>query len=218
MGSRYSKIHSGDGISHCYRFPYIDTLKILEKFGPGCYFYGFGSQEELDELEQRLEAGEQLLALFCEFPSNPLLVAPDLARISKLASKYDFAVVVDETIGTLLNVHVLPYADIVVSSLTKIFSGDCNVMGGWYVTYSIYLVGILLTQLSLTLNPRGRYYDTLRATLKKVYEDNYWGEDAVFLERNSRDFVTRVDRINTNAEAVCDVLLNHPRGMRSVFT
>lgn len=113
------------------RFPYIDTLKVLEKFGPGCLFYGFGNSSDLDDLEQRLKDGERYLALFCEFPSNPLLRSPDLQRIRALANEYDFAVVIDETVGNFLNVHVLPYADVVVSSLTKIFSGDSNVMGGW---------------------------------------------------------------------------------------
>ena len=113
-----------------YGFPYVDTSKVLEKFGPGSLFLGDGSKEELDELEERLEKGERYLALFCEFPSNPLLRAPDVARIKHLADKYDFAVVIDETIGNFLNVTTLPYADIQVSSLTKIFSGDGNVMGG----------------------------------------------------------------------------------------
>lgn len=113
-----------------YGFPYIDTLKITEKFGPGSLFYGYGSSEELDDLEKRLESGEKYLALFTEFPGNPLLRSPDLERIRKLADKYDFCVVVDETIGNFINVNVLPYADVVVSSLTKVFSGDSNVMGG----------------------------------------------------------------------------------------
>jgi len=112
------------------RFPYIDTLKILQKFGPGCQFYGHGSNEDLDDLETRLARGERFLAFFCEFPGNPLLRSPDLRRIRQLADRYDFGVVVDETIGNFLNVHVLPYADVVVSSLTKVFSGDSNVMGG----------------------------------------------------------------------------------------
>lgn len=105
-------------------------MKILQKFGPGCLFYGHGSAEELDELEGRLQQGERFLGFFCEFPGNPLLKSPDLLRIRGLADQYDFAVVVDETIGNFLNVHVLPYADVVVSSLTKVFSGDSNVMGG----------------------------------------------------------------------------------------
>jgi cystathionine gamma-synthase len=114
-------------------FPYIDTLKITEKFGPGSQFYGFGSSEELDDLEKRLEGGEKFVALFTEFPGNPLLRSPDLERIRKLADKYDFCVVVDETIGNFINVNVLQFADVVVSSLTKVFSGDSNVMGGGYV-------------------------------------------------------------------------------------
>ncbi|KAI1117813.1 pyridoxal phosphate-dependent transferase [Nemania sp. NC0429] len=177
-----------------FGFPYVDTLKILQKFGPGAVFYGRGSPADLDDLEARLGAGERFLALFCEFPGNPLLTCPDLARIRRLADAYDFAVVVDETIGNFINVNVLPLADVVVSSLTKIFSGDCNVMGG-----------------SVILNPGGRYYGALKAAMADdVYEDTYWAEDVVFMERNSRDFVTRIDRVNANAELICRVLDAHP--------
>lgn len=177
-----------------YGFPYIDTLKITEKFGPGSLFYGYGSSEELDDLEKRLESGEKYLALFTEFPGNPLLRSPDLERIRKLADKYDFCVVVDETIGNFINVNVLPYADVVVSSLTKVFSGDSNVMGG-----------------GLVLNPKAKNYKLLKQQWTEDYEDNHWAEDSIFLERNSRDFVSRIDRIGTNAEAICDVLSAHPR-------
>lgn len=176
-----------------FGFPYVDTLKILEKFGPGCVFYGRASEADLDDLERRLQAGERFLGLFCEFPGNPLLSCPNLKRIRALADQYDFAVVIDETIGTFANINVLQYADVVVSSLTKIFSGDCNVMGG-----------------SVMLNPRGKYYAALKEAAARDYEDTYWAEDAIFLERNSRDFATRIDRINANAEAICDVLLANP--------
>ncbi|PSN62535.1 cystathionine gamma-synthase-like protein [Corynespora cassiicola Philippines] len=177
-----------------YGFPYIDTLKIVEKFGHGSLFYGFGSSEELDDLEKRLEGGERFLALFTEFPTNPLLRSPDLERIRKLADKYDFYVVIDETVGNLINVNVLPYGDVVVSSLTKVFSGDSNVMGG-----------------GLVLNPRSKNYKQIKHTWENDYEDNHWAEDSIFLERNSRDFVSRIDRINANAEAIADVLRAHPR-------
>ncbi|KAJ9134744.1 Cystathionine gamma-synthase [Pleurostoma richardsiae] len=176
-----------------FGFPYVDSLKILQKFGPGCIFYGHASDGELDDLERRLEAGERFLGLFCEFPGNPLLTCPDLARIRSLADRYNFALVVDETIGTFANINVLQYADIVVSSLTKIFSGDCNVMGG-----------------SAVLNPEGRYYSLLKSAADALYEDTYWCEDAIFMERNSRDFAARIERINANAEAICDVLHYNP--------
>ncbi|KJZ70401.1 Cystathionine gamma-synthase [Hirsutella minnesotensis 3608] len=173
-----------------FGFPYVDSLKILEKFGPGCIFYGNGSSEDLDDLEEVLRSGERFLGFFCEFPGNPLLSCPDLNRIKKLADEYDFAVVVDETIGTFANINVLPVADVVVSSLTKIFSGDSNVMGG-----------------SAIINPESRYYDSLKKTMNQgIYEDAYWAEDIIVMERNSRDFAARIERINTNAETICEVL------------
>jgi cystathionine gamma-synthase len=48
--------------------------------------------------------------------------------------------------------------------------------------------------------------------MRKEYEDNYWIEDALFMERNSRDFVSRIDRVNANAEAICEVLIASPHG------
>ncbi|KZO94142.1 PLP-dependent transferase [Calocera viscosa TUFC12733] len=175
--------------SICFGFPYTDTLKILEKWGPGCYFYGHGLDSSIDELEERLQTGEKILALFCEFPSNPLLRSPNLPRLRKLADQYDFLIVVDETIGNFVNVEVLPYADVLASSLTKVFSGETNVMGG-----------------SLVLNPKGRHYAALKTAMGTLYEDTYWPEDAIFMERNSRTFIPRVYTINENAEAVCEML------------
>jgi cystathionine gamma-synthase len=186
---RYLLEARGSHKSINYGFPYVDTLKILQKFGPGCEFYGFASEQELDHLEHRLSAGERFLALFCEFPGNPLLTCPNLARIRQLADRYDFAVVVDETIGTFANINVLPFADIVVSSLTKIFSGDCNVMGGCAI-----------------INPSSQYYARLSTAAQTLGEDTYWAEDVIFMERNSRDFASRVGRINANAETICGVL------------
>lgn len=181
-------------------FPYTDTLKILQKWGPGCHFYGNGLDADIDDLEILLSKQnssqatgasppDPILALFCEFPSNPLLRCPDLPRLRRLADEYGFVLVVDETIGNFVNVEVLPYADMVVSSLTKVFSGETNVMGG-----------------SLVLNPRGPRVADLRRALELHYEDTYWGEDAIFMERNSRDFVGRVGLIDQNAEALCDLL------------
>jgi len=178
--------------AHPLRFPYTDTLKILQKWGAGCHFYGNGTDAELDEFEALLDAQDKnapILALFCEFPSNPLLRCPDLPRIRKLADKHGFVVVVDETIGNFINVDVMPYADIVVSSLTKIFSGDSNVMGG-----------------SLILNPSSPQYQVLKATMTADYEDTYYPEDVVYMERNSRDYRSRIKRVNDNAYDVTSFL------------
>lgn len=184
--------------SACFGFPYTDTLKILEKWGPGVLFLGKGDAADLKTLEKFLAAGEELVALFCECPSNPLLRTPPLRRLRELADRYKFLIVIDETIGNFINVRICRYADMIVSSLTKVFSGDSNVMGG-----------------SLILNPRGQHYAALKRTAEADYEDLLWGEDAITLERNSRDFIRRIARINENAEFLCEILgrNNHIRDL-----
>lgn len=90
----------------------------------------------MDALESLLEKEHQLdsskppvLALYTEFPSNPLLWSPNLPRLRALADKYDFLIVIDDTIGGA-NVDVFPYSDMLVTSLTKLFSGYANALGG----------------------------------------------------------------------------------------
>lgn len=183
----------GNYKSVCYGFPYVDTKNILQKFGPGYYFFGHGDETSFADLKKLLESGEKILALFCEFPSNPLLKSPDLKSLRKLADEYGFFIVVDETIGNFLNIHVLPFADMVASSLTKVFSGDSNVMGG-----------------SLVLNPQGNRYRLLKSTLESQYEDLFWAEDAIYMERNSRDFAERSYKINNTASAIAKMLSKHP--------
>lgn len=117
----------------------------MQKWGPGCHFFGTGLDSDIDKLERVLEEEvarnpntPPILALITEFPSNPLLRSANLPRLRALADRYDFLIIIDETIGNVVNVEVLPYADIVVSSLSKIFSGVANVMGGRYVPNSYW--------------------------------------------------------------------------------
>lgn len=113
------------------RWPYGSTPTCVKGSGFERFtFHSQGTSEELDQLESSLASGRSIAFLFCEIPSNPLCATPDLHRIRSLADRYHFVVICDETIGTFVNVDVLPYVDIIITSLTKIFSGGCNVMGG----------------------------------------------------------------------------------------
>jgi cystathionine beta-lyase/cystathionine gamma-synthase len=87
-------------------------------------------QEELDQLDETLKSGQQIKALFCELPSNILLCSPNLPQIRTLADKYDFIVACDDTVAGFVNLDAISYVDIMVSSLTKTFSGTSNVTGG----------------------------------------------------------------------------------------
>lgn len=72
---------------------------------------------------------------------------------------------------------------------------------------------MLIILISMVLNPQSQYYARLKKYLSEHYEDNMWAEDALFLERNSRDFVERIKRINMNAEAVCNLVRQHPQSV-----
>lgn len=180
----------------CFGFPYTDTLKILQKWGPGAVFYPHGDDEgDLVKLEHQLRNGEiNVSSLFCEVPSNPLLNTPNLIKLRQLADEFKFVIVIDDTVGNMANVNTTGYADIGVSSLTKIFSGDCNVMAG-----------------NLVLNPLGPFFKKLKCTLESQFGDGFWAEDAIYLERNSRDFFDRSHRINANAEAVVELLVKYQK-------
>lgn len=51
-------------------------------------------------------------------------------------------------------------------------------------------------------------YESLKAVLAEHYEDIYYPEDAVYMERNSRDYRNRIKRINNNAYDVTEYLYN----------
>ncbi|KAF7439898.1 hypothetical protein PC9H_000235 [Pleurotus ostreatus] len=181
----------------CYGFLYTDTLKVLQKWGSGCHHLGRGLEpdiQELDHLLETLTAAAELSeppvsALFTEVPSNPLLQSFNLPRLRSLADKFGFLIVVDDTIATAVNVDILPYADIVTTSLSKFFGGYADVMGG-----------------SLVLNPQGRHYEALKTALQASYVDTFFSPDAICMELNSRDFEDRIRTINSSTEYICDFL------------
>ncbi len=56
------------------------------------------------------------------------------------------------------------------------------------------------------LNPKGRHYAALKAHMAATYEDSYFDEDAIYMERNSRDFRRRIEAVDGNTLAVCELL------------
>jgi cystathionine gamma-synthase len=69
-------------------------------------------------------------AVFFECPSNPLLQSPNVLRLRQLADQYSFLICIDDTIGNFVNTELLKYADVIMTSLSKSFSGRADVMGG----------------------------------------------------------------------------------------
>lgn len=63
---------------------------------------------------------------------------------------------------------------------------------------------------SAIINRRSKYYSKMKNVFDEIYEDNYFGLDSVYMERNSRDYATRIKRINRNAQAVGHFLKDQP--------
>ncbi|KAL8730729.1 MAG: hypothetical protein Q9181_004567 [Wetmoreana brouardii] len=172
-----------------FGFPYELTLKILETYGYDCKFFAFSTNKELDKLQAYLEAQSLncrgVQAIWCECPSNPLLRTPDFDRLRRLADQYEIVLIVDETIGGFANVDLLDVADVLVTSLTKSFSGYSNVMGG-----------------SVVLNPSSSLYPVLKPLFQSSYRNELYLADALQLERNSRDFIRRTAQVNKTTLAL----------------
>ncbi|KAG5957463.1 hypothetical protein E4U58_006008 [Claviceps cyperi] len=177
-----------------FGFLYVDTFKVFTKVHKFDYkLYGHASASDMDQLEQDLRGGMRIHALYTEFPGNPLLESLDLHYLYALSQEYNFYLVVDDTVGTAINLDLTSFCDMLCTSLTKMFSGSCNVMGG-----------------SVTLSPRCRRRDALRSALRSQYLDTYFPGDVLVMEANSRDFAQRMSVANANAEALADRLRRHP--------
>ncbi|KAK3492110.1 pyridoxal phosphate-dependent transferase [Neurospora hispaniola] len=134
-----------------FGFLYVDTLKLLSSL-LGFTLHLFPYSTPLSSLSESLEGDLQIDLLVTEFPGNPLMQSPDVSGLYKLSRRHGFVLVVDDTVGgTGANVNVLGKCDAVVSSLTKMVSGGCDVMGG-----------------CLVLNPRaeGGRYGVLKGMLE----------------------------------------------------
>lgn len=181
-----------------FGFPYVDNLKIQQRLSRiqaaenAVAFFPRGTESDIDEVA-RLAATESLLGLFVELPGNPLLGSPNIARLSELSLRQDFPLLIDDTFAACVNLDTLPAADAVATSLTKYFSGAGNVLAG-----------------SLVLNRERPYYERLKTLLAEEFEDIFYGEDAIVLERNSRDVAQRIPRINANAARLCEFLAERP--------
>lgn len=172
-------------------FPYVDTLKVQEKFGAGVHYVPYDSIEDIMMLELALKE-KPVSCVFVEFPSNPLLRSVDLDALSALLRRYNIPLVIDDTLAFYSNIDILPYADVIITSMTKFLSGAGDVMGG--VCF---------------LNQDSPFYHAIKTTLDIHYDDALFGEDAVVLERNSRDFPQRARYINETTEILCDWLQEH---------
>lgn len=169
-------------------FPYVDTLKVQQKFGDGVYFLPYNNEKDLQAVEKIINE-EKIAGVFCEFPGNPLLQSIELEKLSNILRKKHVPLVIDDTVATWANVDLSDYADITVTSLTKFFSGEGDVLAG-----------------TVIVNKKSPFHDRIKNEIYKDYEDLLFSEDAIVLEGNSKNFIQKINNINKTTEIICNFL------------
>lgn len=174
-------------------FPYVDTLKIQQKMAVGAHYLRYDHPSDFAALGALLQR-EKIAAVFSEYPTNPLLRVLDLQTLSQLCRAHGALLIIDDTVGTFANIDLIPYVDMVVTSLTKYFSGVGDVLAG-----------------SMIISAASPHVKVLRAWAAADYEDVLYADDAVVLEHNSRDFSARMRTINQTAHTLAWYLHAHPK-------
>lgn len=172
-------------------FPYVDTLKLQQKFGPGAFL--LHDLARITEDLAALLARQPLAACFCEIPGNPLLGSADLRRLMPLLRAHEVPLVADDVAATPFNVDLSPHADLIATSLSKYLVGTADAMGG-----------------AVICNPRSPYHAPLKARLAAQHEELLGGEDARVLDARARGFPERMARHNRHGRLIAERLRAHP--------
>jgi cystathionine gamma-synthase len=172
-------------------FPYVDTLKLQEKFGHGATLLHDLSSCDSD-LRALLRKGH-LAGCFSEIPGNPLLGSTDLRLVTPILREHGIPLVADDVVATPLNVDLGPHADLIATSLTKYLVGTGDAMGG-----------------ALICNPRSPYHAELKVIAASLHEELLWVGDAVALESQIGSFPERMRVHNRNGLAIAELLRSHP--------
>ena len=172
-------------------FPYVDTLKLQQKFG-----YGATLLHDLDSIAAdlcELMARQPLAACFCEIPGNPTLGSADLRSIATVLRASRTPLVVDDVVATPFNVDLSDHADLIATSLTKYIAGSGDVMGG-----------------AVICNPKSPYYRELKPILAARHEELLWSEDAAVIDAQASGFPERMKIHNANGLFLAERLRAHP--------
>jgi cystathionine gamma-synthase len=173
---------------------YVDSIRILAKWSdpatPPIVLHDPGDLDRLAELLAGI--GGEVAGIVTEVPTNPLLQTADLPRLHALARRHGVALVLDPTLVSPHNVHVLPYADLHINSLTKYAAGAADVMLG-----------------ALAVAPDSPLRDELLACIA-AHACPPYGRDLRRLAAQIGGYADLVERVNRTAPVVIDWLGRQP--------
>ena len=178
---------------------YLDTIAILKKFtAPGDYIYARDVFDHTALERLFVEHGRRIAGIITEVPTNPLIQTPDMPWLVALARRHGAALILDPTVASAFNVNLLPYADVVTTSLTKYAASEGDIIAGVAV-----------------VNPASPHAARLRAKLSALLEPVY-PRDLARLAAQIGKAEDLLARAHDNVPRVVAFLEKHP-AVRDVF-
>jgi cystathionine gamma-synthase len=107
---------------------YVDSTRLFEKARDAQHHF-IPDVRDLAAVESLLATGT-IAGVFTEVPNNPQLETADIPALRALCDKHGAKLLLDPSSVGLASVDVLPFADILVSSLTKYAGSEGDVMAG----------------------------------------------------------------------------------------
>jgi cystathionine gamma-synthase len=173
---------------------YADTTEVFRKCLPADEeFFVLDNVFDKAAIEAFFEKnGSRLSAIITEAPTNPLMQTLDFAWLSALARRHGVLCILDPSTSSLVNVNLLPYADMLVTSLTKYAANESDVMMGAFAA-----------------NPASPAHTTLLATARHTHTPAYHRDIArLAAQINAMSDVTA--RINANTTRLVAWLERQP--------
>ena len=190
VGVIMSKLNSGDEVvffDECYHRSREFCSKHMSRFGvvtrqvEACNY---------EAMEAAITPNTRLLV--SESPTNPHLSVVDLARFAEIGKRNNVETLIDATLATPYNVKPLEYGvDYVLHSATKYLAGHNDLLAGVIIGNEEKLEDI-------------RYLRGILGSINSAH-------NCYLLQRGLKTFDVRMQRHNTNGQAIADFLESHPR-------
>ncbi len=147
---------------------------------------------DLDAVRAAIRPGATRV-IWAETPTNPLLTVVDIAALAQVAHEAGALLVVDNTFASpYLQQPLALGADVVVHSTTKYLGGHSDVIGG----------GLVVSDAEL--GDRLAYHQNAMGSVPGPW-------DSWLVLRGIKTLGVRMDRHCSNAKAIVDLLVDHPR-------
>ena len=153
---------------------------------------------DLDAVRAAIRPGTTRV-IWAETPTNPLLTVVDIAALAQIAHEAGALLVVDNTFASpYLQQPLALGADVVVHSTTKYLGGHSDVIGG----------GLVVSDSEL--GDRLAYHQNAMGSVPGPW-------DSWLVLRGIKTLGVRMDRHCSNAKAIVDLLVDHPRVMEVFY-